>query len=323
MKNIIGTILSKILPVSYEYIPLFIHGHAPEFYRLLNCDDKSEAIELFNKLPPSSRCLLIESVSDTIQQDDFFDVFFDNSNGPALACLLRGALLLKRAWIYRGYGRGEELSEDQVDNMVNALKNSIRSFEPIMDDAFVGQEACARAIRTLMGLSDSWEEIDFVYGKMHVFPGEHMLGELNYLVASCEKWLGSHDKMFAHARTRVSAASKNPEMGALLAAAYWERHMFIERFEEDDAKALAFRSNAAIISEVKALADKLLAVSQPNCYDHIIGHNIFAAFFCEMNRFDLARPHFYFMGSKVIRYPWEFFGDGDLQKMYNKSIRSK
>ena len=272
----------------------------------------------------SSRCLLLESISEIVQIDGFYDEWADQNDAPALAHLLRGSLQLKRAWVYRGYGRGTDVGEESFGKMDAALEISLRDLYPIIDDVLLGQEACARLIRSLMGVSEGggWAEIDSVHGHMRSFGDGHLLGEVNYLLASCEKWLGSHEKMFFQARETVKDFKTNPNMGALVAVAHWEKHMHIERFEEDEVAASAYLADGEVMEEVTLLSQKLLEAPQLNFTDGVIAHNIFAAFFCEFSRYDLARPHFDRMGKCIIRYPWEFFLDGDLQKMYNRSLRT-
>ncbi|VAV91147.1 hypothetical protein MNBD_ALPHA06-1382 [hydrothermal vent metagenome] len=323
MKNLIHDIVAKAWPTAYRRNALFLHPLVREFYQLLEEDNKSNALELFNSLEPSSQCLLVEALSELIPDDTFFDAFFDNGNGPSMACLLRGSLLLKRAWVYRGRGCGREISSTNYDNMQTALIKAYQSFDFILEDPSLGQEACARSIRVLMGLSDGTrKEIHAVHAQMRTTPRPHLLGEINYHLACCEKWGGSHEEMFLHARKTSRNSDTDPQMGALMAAAYWEKHMFIERFDEDEEQAAAYRSNQAMIYEVQTLSEKLLVVEPPEQDMYIVAHNVFAAFFCEVSRFDLARPHFQLLNQRLIRYPWEFFFAEDLQYMYNRSMLS-
>jgi len=249
---------------------------------------------------------LVEAICESIEQDEYFDSWIADSDDADLPHLLRGATLLKRAWIYRGGGRGEEVTEDRFDRMGDALEKSLDSTVRILEHDAFGSEASARTIRTLMGLRDEWDELDEVHDVMRGFDKPNFFGELNYLIASCEKWLGSHEKMFDFARSTTRAFPDHPAFGALVAAAHWERHMHYERFEENEELAATYLTNKAVLMEVTSLSKRLLSEPSKEPYSDLLAHNIFAAFFGEADQYELARPHFNRIGHHIMRYPWEF-----------------
>jgi len=282
-----------------------------------------KVLEVFDGLSPAQISLLVEAVSSVIVQDELLDEWFDNSNGPALACLLRGAILLKRAWVYRGWGRGHEVSEDSFERMYKALGTSLRSLTPIMDDSIYGSEACARLIRVHKGLSADWDDIDAVHTQMRSFENCNMIGEVHYLIASCEKWLGSHDKMFKFAINSAAQYPEYPELGALVAAAHFDRHMYWDRFDENHEEAIRYRADPNILEEIIEFRDKLLSQYETDKEEHVLAHNIFAAVACEFEKFELATPSFMCIGQKVMAYPWAHFWEEELQSGYIKAMKFK
>jgi len=313
-------LLRKLFPIEYFANPGALHPYVLPVVRSLQAKDYDAVLKAFDGLSPGEITLLNEGISELIVQDDLLDDWFNESNGPALACLLRGTLLLKRAWVYRGWGRGSEVSEDSFKQMYAALDRAQKSMIPIMDDPVYGSEACARLIKVCKGLSANWEDLDFLLKKMWSFGHINMIGEVYYLIASCEKWLGSHEKMYRFAEDRAKLASKHPELGALVAAAHFERHMYWERFDEDQAKADAFKANVMYIEDIINFRDKLLEAYSPDNPDHVIAHNIIAGVCCEFNLFAVATPCFMVMNKRATPYPWDFLGDDFLQYGYNEAM---
>jgi len=282
-----------------------------------------KVLEAFDGLPPAQISLLVEAVSSVIVQDDLLDDWFNNSNGPSVACLLRGAILLKRAWVYRGWGRGFEVTEDRIEKMYEALGRSLRSLTPIMDDPDYGSEACARLIRVHKGLSANWEDIDAIHQQMRSFGHCNMIGEVHYLIASCEKWLGSHDKMFEFAIETATNHPEFPELGALVAAAHFERHMYWNIFDDMPEQAKQYRTDKDNIDQITEFRDRLLTHYEPGKEEHILAHNIFAAAYCEFEKYELATPSFLCIGPKVMAYPWAHFWQEGLQSGYNEAMKFK
>ncbi len=313
-------LIQKLFPISYPYRPALLHPRVSNVVHHLLQQDHKEVTNLFDGLSSCEISLLNEGVSELVQQDDLLDSWFDDSNGPALSCLLRGTIMLKRAWYYRGWGRGEDVSDDRFGRMYWALDMALNSLAPIVDHPKYGSEACARLIKVQKGLDASWDDIDAVLNQMWSFENINLIGETNYLIASCEKWLGSHDKMFQFAKDRASYRSDHPELGALLAVAHYERHMYLERFDEDQTAADKYKSNPAIIDDLLSNRSHLLETTNSPKDSYVFAHNIFAGVLSEFGQYELAMPHFEAIGSSASPYPWHFIGIHRLQHMYNKAM---
>ncbi|MEP1230750.1 MAG: hypothetical protein ABJG88_08750 [Litorimonas sp.] len=313
-------IKTALTPKLYAYDPEHLHPKARNFLELCNSAQYQDASDLFYAEPRNERTYLLEAVNAMVEQDDFYDAWFNNSNGPPLSCLLRGSLLTQRAWHYRGYGRGEEVSDANVDLMHQCLNKAYNSLVPILRGEHLGQDSCAKIIRVLMGLNAEWEQIDEALAILRSFGGPHLLGEMNYLIASCEKWLGSHDKMYQSAHDACELYPNNPDITALYATAHWERQLHYDVFEKNETDAEAFRNNPDILTDMTYRSKHLLKLGVGREGQFVIAHNLYAAFFCERGEWDLAQPHFAKMKTRISVYPWEFYEDDFLHRAYNISM---
>jgi len=225
--KLLKTLKLALTPRRYEYNAENLHPNARKFLELFDAGDISAAEQLYYVETPIERIYLLEAISDMVAQDDFYDNWFNQSNGPPLSCLVRGALLTKRA--------------------------------SILDDPDLGQDAASYLIRVLMGLNAEWAQIDEVLAIMRSRPEPHLMGELNYLIASCEKWLGSHEKMYQSAHNAIEAYPEHPEIGALQAVAHWERLLYYDFFNNDEAGSLAYRQNSCFCGRKIIYRDRPLS----------------------------------------------------------------
>lgn len=317
-----GKLVSRILPQKYTYVPFNISLHIRPFNDLLRSGDTKGAITFYESLSATEQTLLIEATSEAISSDDFFDDWYDGGNGPALSGLLRGALLIKRAWFHRGSGRGKDVSEAGWKGMENALRQAIESLKPILHNPIYGCEANARCIRAAKGLGLSWDQLNILLENMRQGGKLHLDGELDYLVACCEKWLGSHDKMFEHAFSVVARYPHSPETGAVMAAAHFERLFYYAVFDQDVAKTESYMTDAKVLGELRTASRRLMSASSHDHPDYIVAHNIFAGVFYYFDCVADAKPHFEHMGEQVLPYPWRHFSADELQLAYTHAMRA-
>lgn len=318
----LSRLFSRILPEKYAYNPRNISEHLNPFNEHLRDNDREGAIKFYEALAPSEQTLLIEAVSEVVEDDAFFDEWHNSGDGPPLAALLRGALLVKRAWAHRGSGRGEEVSEQSWRLMENALDQAIESLKPILYDPFYGREANARCVRAAMGLGLGWDQLNILLDNIRYGQKHHLFGEIDYLVSSCKKWLGSHEQMFEHAFSAMVDFPDSPTMGSLIAAAHFERLMYFERFDGDAASTSKYRGDKKVLSEIRSASKRLLRNSEPGAPEHIFAHNVFACVFYDFELHQDAKPHFEHMGDQITPYPWRYFSAEEIQKAYTLAMRA-
>ena len=322
MPNPLKRLITRILPERYELSPFKVHPSIRHIWNALENGEIDPVIDTYMSLDGPTQSLLLEAMTSIISEDNYLDKWQDHARSDKEIALFRATLLLNRAWFYRGGGRGNEVSEDAYQKMFDLLDISIEILKPLLEHPFLGQEACAQAINVLMGLNGNLNDITYVHVQMRANTGWHFRGELNLLLASCEKWLGSHDAMFTHARQTADTASQAPQMSALIAAAHFERHMYRKRFDENASAAKAYQENKDTLAELEFHSKHVLAVTDQDTAEHIYAHNVFAGTFSEFGRFDLARPHFDVIGQRTTTYPWSYFWEEEVQAFYNKARSS-
>ncbi len=314
LSGFVKNLLDRIVPEKYEFNPYNLHPHVTE--AVAHCDQNQwrELSRLFERLDHYQAHLIIEGLSEIIKVDTFFDDWCEKSRGHYLPHLLRGSLLLKRAWVYRGYGRGYEVTDQRAIQFHGTLESSFQSLTEAMNLNSTSSEAPARSIRALMGLSADWDDIDKVYEKMKCTGETNFAGELNYLVASCEKWLGSHEKMFDFAR-KTFAQENHPSHAGLIAEAHHEMHLYLDRFSEDLDVAESYFENDAVQLEIddasKAIIDRCAELP---LYETVEAHGYFALTYSLAGNYTGAKPHFEFMGKNLSRHPWEFYEEDFLNQ---------
>jgi hypothetical protein len=318
--NFFTKITELLTPKRYGYYPENLHRQALPFLAHLNAGDLKSALSLFQQVTPEGRPYLVEALSDLVTEDDFYDKWFDNSNGPEEICLLRGALLLVRAWHYRGWGRGEDVDQAAGEKMHETLKAAESSLLPLLELPDYGQNAAARLIRISMGLEEPIEQTQIYLKRLREFERPHMFGEHNYMVAVCKKWSGSHQEMFEFARATIKHYDQHPHMGGLIALAHFERQLFFDNFDEDKIGGEAYRADKTVLNEVLVQSERLLALKQTAALENVFAHNATAAFFADRDDFERAEPHFKAMRKRVTRFPWSFYYPSFLHEAYNVSM---
>jgi hypothetical protein len=318
--SFLRNVLDRIAPELCEFNPFNLHPQVGE--AAAYCDQRNwrELGRLYESLDHYQTHLITEGLSEIIKDDGFFDSWCEKSRGYYLPHLLRGTLLLKRAWVYRGGGRAHEVEGQRWPKFFDALESSFESLTAAMNSNPAISEAPARAIRTLMGLSAEWEDIDEMYARLRATGEPNFCGEINYLIASCEKWLGSHDKMFEFAR-RTYSNDAHPSFAGLIAEAHQERHLYISRWDDDDDAAETYLSSESVHAELTAASQYLLAHTQDRpIFETIEAHNYFALIFSLGENHAQAAAHYAAIGKGLSLHPWEFYTNEFLNSYRRKSL---
>ena len=313
-------LIDRILPELYEFNPFNLHPKLATAVAYCNARQWRELSSLYENLDHFQAHFITDGLAHLIKDDTFFDGWCEKNRGYYLPHLLRGALLLKRAWIYRGYGRGEDVTDARAIKFYDTLEISFAELTAAANLDQEKSEASALAIRALMGLGGDWSDIDSAYQRMRK-PGEfNFTGEINYLVASCEKWHGSHEKMFAFSR-RTYANNSHPAVAGLIAEAHHEKYMYLAAFEEDEDAAIAYLDDETVGTELLEASRRLIDGTTDSArYETLEAHGYFAMIFSLAKRFDHAEIHFETIGQSITHQPWDFYDIDFLNHSRRKSL---
>ena len=102
LRGFLGKLVDRIAPEIFEFNPYNLHPQVAT--AVAYCDGRQwrELGRLYESLDHFQTHLITEALSEIIKDDAFFDEWCEKSRGYNLPHLLRGSLLLKRAWVYRG-----------------------------------------------------------------------------------------------------------------------------------------------------------------------------------------------------------------------------
>jgi len=173
-----------------------------------------------------------------------------------------------------------------------------------------------------MGLSAEWEDIDKAHAQMRSTGEPNFSGETNYLIASCEKWLGSHAKMLEFAQNAY-ATSLHPSLAGLIAEAHFEKYFYLLVFEDEEDKADAYLEDDAVKRQILQASHFLLdACEGRSKYEFVEAHGYFACVFSPVENHEAAAMHYLGMGRVISRHPWEFFENSFLNQSRRKALAS-
>lgn len=226
--------------------------------------------------------------------------------GSAEAYLLRGAQRTTWAWQARGRGDTESVEANAWDDFFNRLRSAeadlLRAVE-LADDGV----AWSRLLITGRGLEVPLDELRARYARATDASADLTFAADQLLQSLCEKWLGSHEEMFAFARATVASVSDGDPRLRLIPLAHLER---VFAFGDDFLGGSRYRAEPGVHSELIAAAERsVFRFDHRVSPQHRITLNAFAMAFCHFGRFDAARPLLDWIGSSPTLEPWASFGD--------------
>ncbi len=261
-------------------------------------------------LPHGEKHLALQAISQKYNnKEGVFDPWIQDHKEEHIPNLFNGAHLMALAWEYRGYGKGEEVTEDRFELFFETLNRAYDALAKAKVNGPQNSEVISRMIRVLMGLQATWEDIDWGLSQLDSYEKPNLYGYLNYLIASCEKWHGSHDKMFEFAKQYSSKNIGYGYMLALIPSAHIERWLYMSWWENIPAQADTYFQRPEVKEELLS-ADEMFA----NNYSHtdisfnLYAHNLFAYSLYRAGEYKLAQEHIKASAKRLTPYPWDFLG---------------
>jgi hypothetical protein len=220
----------------------------------------------------------------------------------ALACGL-----VKYAWLKRGGGAADEVSEHRAQVFREALEEA----ERLIDKALTAQPndvdlLCLRLITARgLGLESArhWERFRALIAIDH----GHYRGHLAMLENLKAKWGGSHEAMFQFARSRAKQMPEGHPLKALVVFAHFE--MRNARFWLDDPNADEYFLAPGVGDEIEQAWQE--SANSPLFRDESHAdelHNLFAAALYLTGRHASARKALGLMDAQCLEMPWSTMG---------------
>ncbi|MCB1784551.1 MAG: hypothetical protein KDI13_11230 [Alphaproteobacteria bacterium] len=291
--------------------------NARKLMSLIDTQNWADLITFYRQLHPSERHHAIDCCSYFIKTDK--DVGCEDRPEPELKILL-GGIYARRAFITRGFGRGDEVEEEQ---WLKAQNLSARAQEFL--DAAIQKTPEDTAIYGFYILADllsgftepedgdpykDHNKVDKCVQliKASTQPPNIFAAQALNLYDS-PKWFGSIDRLEETANDFINTAPNAAWMGIKAQALYeiWYWHV---AFEEDKKVRQDFFNtldSAPYKKELEDLQAIFLKDSQNPTIpeiEKIFAHNHFANLFSRLTFFKQARPHLQAMDKKAMYYPW-------------------
>ncbi len=220
----------------------------------------------------------------------------------ALACGL-----VKYAWLKRGNGVADEVSERRAQ----AFREALEEAERLLDIALAAQPddvdlLCLRLI-TARGLGlepeQQWER----FRALIAIDSGHYRGHLAMLENLKTKWGGNYEAMIQFARNRAKQVPDGHPLKALVVFAHFE--MRNTRHSEGDPNPDEYFSNPAVGDEIERAWQE--SVNSPQFKDESHAdelHNLFAAALYQAGRHASARIALGLMDGQCQEMPWGAMG---------------
>ena len=170
---------------------------------------------LYAELRQDERHVLTSGLSQALEAGSLDG--WIGAEGSALARSLQGHLELDLAWRARTAVAGSLVREEAWKKFFAHLRAAFENLRAASELDPSDPEPSCGIIRTLMGLGDY---VPAMHDWFDAIEGTHLPAANHLLDALTEKWRGSHQQMFAFART---ASARNACYGSVLALAHAER----------------------------------------------------------------------------------------------------
>ncbi|MFF3438456.1 hypothetical protein [Streptosporangium sp. NPDC002721] len=240
----------------------------------------------------------------------------DDAGDSADILLWFGNTLINEAWAIRGGSYANAVGSDRFKMFFSTLSNA---HEPLLEAARSRPEdpvpwECM--IWFALGMQLGRPEQDAIWDELTSRCPTLFAGHWGRLQAVAEKWGGSHEEMFEHARKAVALAPAGNPLTAMLPLAHLEYLLSEEGRLVEQNKMMAYMKfsmtyfSESVIGELKEAERRWTADARPHPRDLDAHHLFGGVFFRETDTHDLAARHLAQVGNRVGEAaPWGYKGD--------------
>lgn len=235
----------------------------------------------------------------------------------ALPLLVRGRWQIAAAWKARGGGSASTVTEEGWKRFFAHLNQAQRDFEAAAGLDPEDPTPWALQVITGRGLQRDKAEVRRVADE--ALKRDRLCWSANrmLLVALCQKWSGTHEAMFEHARACTKAAPDGHILHALIAQAHIERWLWAASFAAEKKDDPQWYGNSAKYFLDPAVKDEVLAayarsLGSPRWRESKLAphaRNDFAWCLLQMGDTARARVELEKLGSRLTQTPWGFQGE--------------
>lgn len=319
--NILTGIASILNPKNLSYQSKSLFPKEFDYYWDIKSKEWDKFSRNFKALPYDDKSLLTTVLSERLERlDSPYQDWRTSDHDIYYKTYLEASQEVARAWYYRGGGTADTVSDDAVENFVHHLITARSLLNDCMDHPDTDGLACEKYITVQLGISDDLAKIYKTLKKMrHIDQNlrnpPNLQGHVNYFNATCEKWLGSHDEMFAFAREYAMKDTGYGYMASLICHAHLQMWLYLIAFDEDEAAAGAYFTQQTVKDELLAAHNWFLSnVNDDTSGFNIMAHNMFTGLLYWSEEHEAAQYHFRAMKKRATPFPWMYIGTTDLNK---------
>jgi hypothetical protein len=255
---------------------------------------------LYAPLRQDEKNVVTSGLADVMQAGAFDN--WVNAEGSALAHSLKGHLELDLAWRVRSGAAASLVRKDAWKKYFAHLRTAFENLRAANElDPSDPEPSCAM-IRVLMGWGDRVAEMHEWFDQIEGF---HLPAANHLLDGLTEKWGGSHQQMFAFART---ACGKNACYGSVLALAHIER-WFAAGDDDDNEDPKSYFEKPHVRDEIiEAYERDALLGAHELSYFALFAHSVYAFAFWKMRDRARASKELNLVGRHLTEKPWAYGG---------------
>ncbi|MEM9796583.1 MAG: hypothetical protein AAF919_08845 [Pseudomonadota bacterium] len=295
------------------------HPDGADALRLLAAEDWPGLLVLYDKLTPQSRMHLVQGLGMVHPLDIPLP---SEADSPGIAAII-GGMQVDLAWRERGYGRGDEVTEDRFERMYARLQTA----EHLLTSAAGrrGDDPCVQGwlIRCNTGLGGDPERAANLAAKLSANKARCLQAAHHHITYEQAKWFGSQPRMWA-AIEQWTDPLPSPAWLGLIARGHIEDWLWLVAMRDDEREAArheARMEDPDYFDELNALDDRfwdlLDAVGPIDPAELRFAHNQFATLFQLVYRLGRARPHVEAVGATPARWPQCYLASPSPMKGWN------
>lgn len=240
----------------------------------------------------------------------------------AIGNLVKGCAGIERAWKARGGGQADTVSKDGWNLFFKHLdfagKQLVRAGEQDPEDptAFAYLQTVAVGLQLDRDIPQGWFDEAVRRGPLN------QQAHFRYLFRILKKWGGSHEDMYAFARSTMEKVPTSSTLyPSMLYLSFQEHYLYLTAFDKDKEGAKAFRQDNSIREESVTVYNASLR--ERKTIDRVTDywpHNVAAWWFYVLNMRDIVRQETKKIGSHITKYPWAMFY-GNPVAGYERALR--
>ncbi|TDD60300.1 hypothetical protein E1263_11825 [Kribbella antibiotica] len=260
---------------------------------------------------PDDRCFLLDACGSVPDVQDWISTV---AAADPLAQLVRGCHAVAWAWQARGQYSVKYTQAEQFQLFFERLRLAESSLYDVVEANPDEVAAWAFLVRTARGLQLDLEDGEFRFQQAISRHATNLKAHAEWLQTNCQKWSGSHDRMFHLARSAATAAPDGNMLHALIPLAHLE-----VMIELEGTASRLYLARPEVQAELRAAADRsVLHPAADLRPGWPLYFNTFAMAFANAGDRPAAAAVFARLGDQITANPWGYVG-GNPAKNFRKA----